>query len=524
MVGMDRLSRHDYELVDFSDERSLLDYAKKLEGHTFREVLELGIAPKGTEERVDDALVSFKGGVGTLLEERYFGYRANSNPEADFHDAGVELKTTCFDRRPDGTVRAGERLVLTMIGYDRTIEADLEESHLWEKAGRILLVYYERDKSVDKYDQRIAHVALFTPPAVDMAIMEQDYRTIQRYVTEGRADELSESLTNYLGACTKGASAAKSMRDQKVYAPGRPARGRAWCFKGSYMNAVLHDYILGDAGGESIIKDVSEHAGKSFADYAVARVSAYAGGESIVKDASELEGTSFEDYVVAKVAAFAGMEDAEIARALGLDAGPDNKSFWKMIAYRMLGLGGESASEFEKAGVKVRTVRIERRGKVKESFPLPPFKFAELAAEEGWEDSELRRAFDETRFFFVVFEQSDAGYRLRGARFWSMPREDIDGALRECWETAREKVRHGVTFTKKEQAGGKVVIYNDLPGIADNPVAHVRPHTAKSAYRLADGTCRGDVGRYGDELPDGQFMTRQSFWLNGDYVYSVVKI
>ena len=39
MVGMDRLSRHDYELVDFSDERSLLDYAKKLEGHTFREVL-----------------------------------------------------------------------------------------------------------------------------------------------------------------------------------------------------------------------------------------------------------------------------------------------------------------------------------------------------------------------------------------------------------------------------------------------------------------------------------------------------
>lgn len=491
---MKKLNKNDFFSVDFSDEKSLLGYAKKLEGHTFREVLELGITPEGLDDEADYALASFKGGVGTLIEQRYFGYRANSSPEADFHDAGVELKTTCFDRRPDGTVRAGERLVLTMIGYDRTIEAELRESHLWDKAGRILLMYYERDKAIDKYDQRITNAVLFTPPAVDMAIIEQDYRTVQRYVTEGRADELSESLTSYLGACTKGASAAKSMRDQKVYAPGRPARGRAWCYKNSYMNAVLHDYILGDAGGESI-----------------------------VKDASELAGTSFEDYVVAKVSAFAGMEDADIAEKLGLDAGPANKSFWRMIAYRMLGLGGESAAEFEKAGVEVRTVRIERRGKVKESFPLPPFTFAELAAEEDWEDSELRRVFDETRFFFVVFEQSDAGYRLRGARFWSMPREDMDGALRECWEETRDKVRHGVTFTKKERADGKVVICNDLPGIADNPVAHVRPHASRAAYRLADGTCRGDVGRDGDELPDGQFMTRQSFWLTGDYVCRILE-
>ena len=491
---MKALSRHDFDEADFSDERSLLRYAKKLEGHTFREVLALGIMPAGAERQNGYGAAAFRGGVGTLVEERYFGYRANSNPEPDFPEAGVELKTTCHDRKADGSVRAGERLVLTMIAYDRTIEAELLVSHLWKKAGRILLVYYERDRALDKYDQRITNVVLFTPPPVDVAIMKQDYRTIQRYIMEGRADELSESLTSYLGACTKGATAARSMRDQRAYAPGRMARGRAWCFKNAYMNAVLHDYILGNGGGESI-----------------------------VKDADELADMTFEDYVVAKVGAFAGMEDVAIAEKLGLSAGPSNKSFWKMISYRMLGLSGENVAEFEKAGINARTVRIEARGKVKESFPLPPFRFKELASEDEWEDSALYRAFDETRYFFVVFEQSGGGYRLKGARFWAMPREDLNGRLRECWKAARDKVRSGVTFTKKVQGNGSVIIHNDLPGIADGAIAHVRPHSRKSAYRLADGTVRGDVDRYGDELPDGQWMTKQSFWLNSAYVYEIVR-
>ena len=44
-----------------------------------------------------------------------------------------------------------------------------------------------------------------------------------------------------------------------------------------------------------------------------------------------------------------------------------------------------------------------------------------------------------------------------------------------------------------------------------------------AGYRLADGTCHGDVGRDGDELLDGQFMTRQSFWLTGDYVCRILE-
>ena len=85
------LSKYEFAYIDFSNPKSLLSYAKKLEGHTFREVLDLGITPEGLlEEKSSYNEVAFKGGVGTLIEERYFGYKANSDARADFTDAGVE--------------------------------------------------------------------------------------------------------------------------------------------------------------------------------------------------------------------------------------------------------------------------------------------------------------------------------------------------------------------------------------------------------------------------------------------------
>lgn len=486
------LSRFEYQTIDFSDPDELLSYAKKLEGHSFREVLDLGIRPKDgkTEAGYNDA--SFKGGVGSLIEERYFGYRANDNPVADFEEAGVELKTTCYDRKANGDIRAGERLVLGMIGFDESIEADLFESHMWEKGGRILLIYYGRDRGIDKYDQRISYVMLFTPSEEDMRIIEEDYRLIQRYVVEGRADELSESLTRYLGACTKGATRDKSMRDQAVYAPGKMARSRAWCYKSSYMNAVLHERILGMRAGESI-----------------------------VKDSGALEKQGFEEYVLSLMRPFVGKSDKEICDVLGLPY-TKNKAQWTSITCHMLGLSGDRAEEFERANINARTVRVGQKGSIKESLSLDTLSFLDLV-QESWEDAPLHRYFEETRFFFVVFHAHDDGYVLKGARFWSMPSADIDGPLYECWHKVAELVRRGIRFVKTTQKSGKTIIKNDLPGASDNPVAHVRPHAGHAAYRLADGTEIGNVERDGAELPDGQWMTKQSFWLNTRYVYDIVK-
>ena len=477
---------------EYRTPEQVMERASRLEGMTFQDVLDLGIFADGVVREYNSR--RYKGGMGNLLEERYFGYRANSDREPDFAEAGVELKATCIDRRKNGQDSAGERLVLTMIPYDEEAPTSLYDSHLWHKCRSILLVWYRRDRGVDPYEQRIEHVVLFTPPERDLRVIEYDYSLITGLIRDGRADELSESLTSYLGACTKGATAEKSMRDQALYAPGRKARARAFSYKQSYMNYVLHHYVMGEPEAESV-----------------------------VKDPRELERQSLEQYVTRVINAHVGESDQDLCRMLGIEY-TGNKAQWTTIAYRLLGIKGDRAAEFEKAGIRVRTLRPEPSGRrLVESAPILNIDFMALVAERDWESSELRDLLSEMRYLFVVFQKDGDRAVLRGCKVWGMPERDLDGSVRECWRRTRDTVVRGVTLTPRASSEGKVSYSNDFPKISDGIVAHVRPRAAQAAYRLEDGTEVGDVERDAEMLPDGRWMTRQAFWLNSSYLLTQVQ-
>lgn len=479
--------------VEYGSENAIWQRARQLEGMTFREVLDLGIAPEGVDREYNSR--RYKGGMGNLLEERFFGYRANSDREPDFAEAGVELKATCADRLKNGNLSAGERLVLTMIPYDEPMAEDLYGSHLWHKCGRMLLVWYLRERGKDPYDQRILYTLMFTPPEADLRVMEADYELIASLVREGRADELSESLTTYLGACTKGATRARSMRDQTLYAPGRAARARAFSLKRSYMDYVLHHYAMG----------VPE-------------------AERVIQNPRELERQTLADYVTSTINRHVGKTDRELCDVLGLEY-TGNKAQWTTIAYRLLGIQGDRAAEFEKAGIRVRTLRPEPDGRsLRESVPILNIDFLELAAEDDWEDSALRDFLSDMRYLLVVFQKGEDGdVILRGCRLWAMPEDTLDGPVQECWLRTRDAVRRGVTLTRRVSKTGKVSYSNNLPAISDRLIAHVRPRAARSAYRLANGSEIGNVERDAEPLPDGRWMTRQAFWLNSNYVLEQIK-
>lgn len=478
-------------IAEYKTPEQVCDRAEQLPGMTFRDVLDLGIYPEGVVREYNSR--RYKGGMGNLLEERFFGYRANSDREPDFAEAGVELKATCIDTRKDGRDVAGERLVLTMIPYDEEFPTSLYDSHLWYKCHRMLLVWYRRDRKRDPYDQEIAFTYLYEPPEADLRVMERDYRQIAELVRSGHAEELSESLTTYLGACTKGATAAKSMRNQAMYAPGKMARARAFSLKRPYMDYVLHHYVMGAPEAESV-----------------------------AADPRELERQGLERYVTGIINAHVGESDRELCHMLGLEY-TGNKAQWTTIAYRLLGVRGDRAAEFEKAGIRVRTLRPEPDGRrLKESAPVLNIDFMALAAERDWEDSELREYLSDVRYLFVVFQKEGSRTVLRGCKMWGMPVRDLDGPVRECWERTRNAVVSGVTLTPKVNSGGRVSFSNDLPGKSDGSVAHVRPRAARAAYRFANGVEIGNVERDAEELPDGRWMTRQAFWLNSGYLLKQV--
>lgn len=513
-----------------SDPIDILRYAKWLIGKTFYDVLIDDIQQAADDKPVSDYIFEEsgehnlrdtiiadygnshrKGGLGNLIEEHFFHYNANSSSDADFPLAGLELKVTPYEERvgrgKSSTEKyyvAGERLVLTMIDFNqRPLQFDLFKSHLWHKCSRILLIYYFRNKSLgDNLKYRINYVGIYTPNDSDKIIIRQDYFAIMSKIASGRAHEISESDTMYLGACTKGSTAAKSIVIQ--IENGVPAQKRAFCFKTSYMTTVLNNYFINAPEGQ----------------------------EFVVTNITQLADLGFEGYVQAKINHYVGKSDKEICRILNLSY-TGNKSQWIMIAFAMLGIKSNKADEFQKANIVVKAIRIEDNNKIRENTSFPPFRFNDLVQEE-WlcsdddyveHPSTLQSYFSSTKFLFVVFKKVGADYVLKGSQLWNMPYEDLNVTVKSGWENVKQIILNGVHFTLRPVRSGKRMgkydVLNNLPGKNDNPIIHIRPHAQKAYYKFG-GYEFGNKAD-GNVLPNGDWMTTQCFWLNNTYVYSVLR-
>lgn len=483
---------------DDGDIKSIYDYSKLLIGKTFLDVI---------EENVLDELIKFeliekynrpnyKGGLGVLLEEIYFGYKANSNQLPDFHKVGLELKSTPYEIRKNGSLYAGERLSITMVPHDRPIESHFYYSDVWHKIQKILFIYYLRDKSKgSKLNYSIDYSYLFTPPQEDLKIIIDDFNKIVSKVLNGKAHELSESDTLYLGACTKGSTAEKSTHPQ-YYGEHIPAKARNFCFKQPYMTYILNNYIVPN------VKTLD--------------------CESIVKNNSILTGDTFEESIYNMINNYVGKTDEELCNIFCREYN-NNKAQWVDLSYRMLGIKSNKAEEFIKANVVVKALRIEENGNIIESMSFPAFKYNEII-NETWEDSTVRNYFEETRFLFVVFKSNGKNYVLKGSQFWNMPISDLDGEVRKGWKQTVDTIKNGVNWIVSKDSKDKIIVRNNLLKRTENNIIHVRPHAQKSFYIYQDGTTIGN-GKKSDtnELPDGRWMTNHCFWINNSYIINQIK-
>jgi DNA mismatch repair protein MutH len=259
---------------DHTDPHSIEMYAQKLLGHSLKEVL-------GDEIR---QVYKGKGKLGQILEDLYFQYKPNSDAAPDFAEAGVELKTNPIKRTNKG-LRSKERLVFNIIDYLSEPDRTFYESSFWKKNKLILLMMFLHEDGLSDLDYIFKIIRLFEFPPEDLKIIKDDWETIVAKIRAGRAHELSEGDTLYLGACTKGAN-RESVRSQ--YIGDIPAKQRAYSLKSKYLNFIIEQGI--------------QHA------------------ESVVKQTSEYVGThqTFENLVIEKFRPYYGMSDENIARALNV--------------------------------------------------------------------------------------------------------------------------------------------------------------------------------------------------------------
>ena len=406
---------------------SIYEFAMKLTGKSLAEAVQL---PEGI------ANLRNKGDLGSLVERYYFEHTPPNNHDPDFKEAGLELKTTGVLRKTT-KYQAKERLVLTMIDYESIVDESWENSSFYKKCRLMLILFYLYSKEVAVIDRRfVLEPLLYEIPLSDFAQIRRDWELIRQRVLDGKAHELSEGDTYYLGACRKGSGGEKEPLRKQPFS-GERAKARAFSFKQGYINKLIEGHI-GDVVSLGINAAVT-----------------------------------FEEATQMRFKPFIGKTVVEISQELGYSK-KSSKGFLKDIANRILARDGHTVLELDKAGIELKTIRLTQAGKPRESMSFPGFKYLEIINED-WEDSSFYEKL-EHKFLFVIFRaDKNEVERLFKVVYWNMPYEDRLEAKR-VWEETKKRVS---------------IDASNLPKMSENSVAHVRPKARDGQDKLL--TPQGDM-------------------------------
>lgn len=448
--------------------QELMDKAREAEGKTFGEI--------DTTGRIKN--VRSKGALGHVIEESHFGYPINSDARPDFEELGIELKVTPFKKNKNGTYSSKERLVLNMIDYHSEHQYSFETSSFLSKATSMLIMLYQYEPDIPIDDYRIYKAFLNEFSEEDLDVMRQDWETIVSKIKRGEAHLISEADTMYLSACTKGANGSV-VRSQPF--SEQPAKPRAFSLKSSYMSGLVRKYLTPE-----LMESIANHG--------------------------ELKDMSIEQLLEAKLSPHYGKTVLALCEETGIPYNPGNKAMIPRVMAKLLGVRKtdlSSIEEFAKANIKFKTIAREPDGKIREHMSFGKVDFDDLSRDE-WEESDLYDTFAEQKYLFLVFRY-DEDYvpkqkripRFEGIRLWNMPLETVDGELKSMWCEAQQVVREGVQLTPVKRG-----VKNNLPGPKFNRVAHVRSKALDGKDKV--------------RLPDGQWITKQSFWLDKNYIQQVL--
>jgi len=455
-------------------EEEITILAQSAIGKTFGELQDMNVKTVKSEEYDDEDDKFNKAFFGHIFENDIYKYGSNSISAPDFEDAGIELKVTPYKRNKDNTLSAKERLVLNIINYMEEYKNDFFNSHFWYKNNKIQIIWYLYEQGINKKDLKVTHEKLFTFPEEDLKIVIEDWYAIIKKIKAGKAHEISEADTMYLGACTKGAN-AQSLR-QQPFSP-KKAMQRAFCLKASYMTQLVRKYIGNYENIEKVINNTY---------------------------------ITFSQFVNNIVNKYKGMTQKQLMEEFNIESTAKNLN--AMLISRMFGVKGtlSETDEFLKANIVPRTIRIEENGRIKESMPFPAFKFTDILNQE-WETSDLREQLETTKYMFFVFKMINGEYVFKGIKLWNMPELQIQLEAKHVWELTRICIVTGNIVKEIDKKGNRIT---NFPGMSVSKICHVRPHArdSKDTFELP----------VRDKITNATEYTKHCFWLNNKYLEEIL--
>jgi DNA mismatch repair protein MutH len=415
-----------------------------------------------------------KGSLGEFVEEKVYGYPKNNLAEADFADAGIELKVAGL--RYDSVHKkwiCKEKLVLSMIDYMTICDTTFAESSFIKKNKNLFVIFYLYTDGVYAGNFKIVWSGFLPLDKTEESVIQYDWNAIVEKVKAGQADLLSEGDTLYLAACEKAAN-KEATRPQPYSAT--LAMPRAFSYKSTFVSRLINRVLPQGSSPESIFKD-----------------------------ANELASMGLLNAVVEKLKAFYGQSEMQLKEKCGIDTNPKNLD--SLIIYHLLGLDdSDENDELSAAGIQMKSVVLETSGVLKESMSFPAFTYEDIA-KTPFEESAIRKCFLDSRFLFVVWQKTPSGDKiLKRCKFWRMPNEDVEKHVRPVYEKIASLVKTGNIIGPNGS--------NTFPRMADDEVCHVRPHgrNKDDTYPLPVPDKKTGITTY----------TKYGFWLGHLYIKKIV--
>lgn len=388
--------------MKFKSIDELLKYTDNIKGKTFYEIDSENLLKNNKN------LKRRKGVLGQVVETGFYKYPINNDPHADFDEIGVELKVSGYKISKTGKISAKERISLSKIDYNSIVNEEFNYSKLISKNSKILIIWYLYEKGKDIGDFKITDYQLYEMKN-DKEVFKNDFNIIKNKVLEGKAHELSEGDTSYLGACTK---AAKSTDRTTQPFSDIPAKPRAYSLKNSYLTGILRNFK-------------SSHNATNSNNF-----------------------LSIEEYIYSKMRPFIGKNQIQILEELTGKTYENKvpKNINKMITDKMIGKDSELPNKsdlFTKTSFIIKNMPIKINGKPKERMAFRTISLSEF--DEDWEDSDWKAYFEETTLLTILWQEpnnnSKNGERiLKGVKKISFNDNDLS-SFEKTYNKLKETIR-----------------------------------------------------------------------------------
>lgn len=382
--------------MKFNTKEELLEYTENIKGKTFREIDSENLLEKTKSNKN-------KGVLGQIVESGFYKYPLNSNSEADFEELGIELKVTGYIENKNGSLRAKERVKLSNIDFNAIVNETYESSHLLGKCKEMLLIWYKYIPKTDYGNFVITDYQLYDM-SKDEDIFKHDFDLIKEKVLKGKAHELSEGDTSYLGACTSG-NTSERIKTQPF--SKELSKQRSFSLKNAYMTGILRELkenkpqIVEFKSNDNEItqeKDKKEQKQTTLEN----------------QPEKQMKPKTVVDYVNEKLKPYFGKTQLKILEEITGKIYTENipKNINKTISDKLIGKDEELYKLddlFRKTSFIIKNVPINKNNTVIERMSFKPLQLSDF--ENTWEESYWKSYFEETTLIVICYEAENSKVR-----------------------------------------------------------------------------------------------------------------